>query len=293
MVRVRDDTAEFPPLDAAHVFFNPELMPYCMHARVRERGMETIRSLSARRLADYLSTTECVELNIVNYAVEAMLGRAWVSDELRAEALAVYTDEGYHTLMMERFRHAIFSQTGYALARAPSSTMARLRHLCGPSTAARYTLAVVCCAIVTETLITTTLRKAGASDQVYPPVAALMLDHAADEGRHQAFFIRFAERFLPMLDDAAMAFVERLLPNVMMAFLAPDPVALKRDLAAVGIDDADAKSILLESFDITMVREQMMTAAVAPRRLFERLGMTCASAFEAKVARCRIDFTEH
>lgn len=279
--------APFPPLQSGHLFFNVSLMPYAAHPLVRELGQATRQRLSALRLEDYLNKTERVELHIVNRAIDQMLDIPGIASVGRDDLLAIYTDEGFHTWMMERFRRRFLSVTGYELAQRPSLSVVRVLALCQAVPAAYRGLALVAAASVTETLITSTLRQAGACDEIYPPVRTLFAEHGADEMRHQAAFVRFASEWVPSLSAKEREFVDELLPELMTAFLAPELSVWRKHLCAAGLDAADADRVIRESVDPLEVGVQMMEAALVPRRLFERLGMSCAERFAQRASRWR------
>ena len=279
--------APFPPLRPDHLFFNVSLMPYAMHPLVCDRGQAARQKLSALRLADYLNKTERVELHIVNRAVEQMLDIPGIASVSRDDLLAIYTDEGFHTWMMERFRRHLLTHTGYELTQRPSLSVVRVLALCEAVPATHRGLAVVAAATVTETLITGTLREAGACDDIYPPVRVLLSEHGADEMRHQAAFVRFASEWVPALSPDERAFLDALLPDLMSAFLAPELPAWRAHLCAVGLDASEADRVIHDSIDPLEVGVQMMEAALVPRRLFERLGMSCAEGFAQRASRWR------
>ncbi|WP_261939310.1 MULTISPECIES: diiron oxygenase [unclassified Pandoraea] len=279
--------APFPPLRPEHLFFNLSLMPYATHPLVCERGQAARQQLSARRLADYLNKTERVELHIVNRAIEQMLDMPGIASVSRDDLLAIYTDEGFHTWMMERFRRHLLKQAGYELARTPSLSVVRVLALCEAVPETHREMAIVAAATVTETLITGTLRQAGAGDDIYPPVRAMLSEHGADERRHQAAFVRFSSEWIPSLSPADRAFLDTLLPDLMTAFLAPELPVLRAHLCAVGLDATEADRVIRESIDPLEVGVQMMEAARVPRRLFERLGMACAERFAQQASRWR------
>lgn len=286
-VRRRQGDALFPPLLPGHLFFNLTLMPYAMHSCVCTLGQSARQQLSALRLADYLNKTERVELFIVNRAVEHMLDVPGIASVHRDDLLAIYTDEGFHTWMMERFRSELHRQTGYTLPQQPSLSVIRVLALCEAAPQAYRGLAIMAAATVTETLITGTLRRAGASDDVYAPVGGLLADHASDEMRHQAAFVRFAGEWVPTLSRIEREFLNALIPDLMMAFLAPELPTWRAHLCAVGIDEDMADTVIRESIDPLDVGVQMMEAALVPRRLFERLGMSCAHTFSQQASRWR------
>ena len=279
--------APFPPVQPDHVFFNVSLMPYATHPLVCEHGQAARQRLSALRLEDYLNKTERVELHIVNRAIEQMLDISGITSVGRDDLLAIYTDEGFHTWMMERFRTRFFSVTGYALTQRPSLSVARVLSLCEAVPLTHRGLAIVGAAAITETLITGTLRQAGACDDIYPPVRMLLAEHGADEMRHQAAFVHFVGEWVPSLSAQERGFLDELLSELMTAFLSPELPVWRAHLCEIGLDDADADRVIRESVDPLQVGVQMMEAALVPRRLFERLGMSCPERFAQRASRWR------
>ncbi|WP_322881313.1 diiron oxygenase [Pandoraea sputorum] len=277
----------FPPLLPGHLFFNVSLMPYATHPLVCAQGQAARQRLSALRLGDYLNKTEQVELFIVNRAIEKMLDRDDITAVSRDDLLAIYTDEGFHTWMMERFRLQMLRAAGHVMEKGTSRGVARVLALCESVSPAYAGIASIAAATVTETLITGTLRQAGAGDEIYPPVHTLLSEHGADEMRHQAAFVRFASEWVPDLSLGERECLNQLLPELMMAFLAPEIATWREHLCAIGLGETEADRVLLESVDPLAVGVQMMEAARVPRRLFERLGLSCAERFAQQASRWR------
>ncbi|MEU4780583.1 diiron oxygenase [Micromonospora sp. NPDC023633] len=278
MVRVRDNVLSGPGWQDSYTLYNRVLTPYTQHPLVERLGPDAILQLGAGRLADYLAKTEIVEIEVVNRAVEGILKLPAISEEMRADLLKIYTDEGYHVLMMAEFRRHIQDETGIWLARRPTRELASIAELVESFPPEKRPLAVICCAIVTETLITATLRQAG-GDTVYPPVTRMLAEHAADEARHHAFFHRFAELHLPPLIGSDTALVEEAFRRVLWYFLCPDFRRLRDDLVGQGLTVGQADRVVDESFDRADLREQFLAASVAPRRLFASLGLEAGDAF--------------
>ncbi|MCI3207628.1 hypothetical protein DBA20_22020 [Pandoraea capi] len=279
--------APFPPLLPGHLFFNVSLMPYATHPKVCERGQATRQRLSALRLEDYLNKTERVELHIVNRAIERMLDVPGMASVSRDDLLAIYTDEGFHTWMMARFRAQLLRATGCALMLRPSRSVMQVLALCEAVPSEHRGVALVAAAMVTETLITGTLRQAGAGNAIYPPVRTLLAEHGADEMRHQAAFVRFGEAWVPSLSRDERRVFDELIPELLLAFLSPELPAWQAHLCEVGLSASDADQVLRESIDPLAVGVQMMEAALVPRRLFERLGLSCAERFAQHASRWR------
>ncbi|HWS33352.1 MAG TPA: diiron oxygenase [Actinoplanes sp.] len=284
MVRVRDHVIGNDEWHTGLSLYNRDLTPYTQHPLVEALGPQAVLQLGAGRLGDYLAKTEVVELEIVNRAVEHILRLPGISEPMRMDLLKVYTDEGYHVLMMAEFREHIRRHTGVWLERTPSRELGEIERLVMSFSPDKRPLAVMCCAIVTETLITATLRQAGGRS-VYAPVSRMLAEHAADEARHHAFFHRFAETYLPTVSAKERALIEQVLQEVLWYFLCPDFTRLRDDLVAQGLTLRQAETVVEESFDRARLREQFLSASAASRKLFTGLGFDAGEAFADQLTR--------
>lgn len=283
LVRARAGIAFDLPLDEAHALYNPALTAYAGHPAVLAANPAGARILRAQRLADYLASTELVEIRIVNAAAAIMLACEDMPEAMRIDLLKIYTDEGYHVVMLAEFREHLRRATGIDLQRRESAGLRHILDRLDGLPLDTRALGTICAAIVTETLITSTLRQAGGQG-VYPPVAAMLADHAHDENMHHAFFVRYAQWYLPRLSMAQRALVEQLVPEWLLHFLSPNLDQLRRDLCALGVAPAQADAVLAASFDETTWNNLFLSSSLATRALFTRLGFSVAARFEAQVA---------
>lgn len=283
MVRVRDPRQPGPTWQDSHTLYNRELTPYTAHPLVAALGPRAALELGAGRLAEYLAKTEVVELEIVNRAVQHILELPGVPDDMRTDLLRVYTDEGYHVLMMEEFRGHIQQATGLRLGRRPGREVGDIARLVGSLPPDKRPIAVICCAIVTETLITATLRQAG-GDTVHPAVTRMLAEHATDEARHHAFFHRFADGWIPTVLGQDRALVESVFRQVLWYFLCPDFGRLRDNLVAQGLTPAQAAAVVDESYDRAELRRQFLAASSACRRLIGDLGLEAGERFADRLS---------
>ncbi|MFB7946912.1 diiron oxygenase [Kitasatospora phosalacinea] len=283
MVRVRDPEPVGPAWQDSHVLYNRALTPYTAHPLVAALGPRAALELGAGRLAEYLAKTEVVELEIVNRAVQRILELPGTPDEMRTDLLKVYTDEGYHVLMMEEFRTHIQQVTGLRLGRTPGREVGDIARLVAGLPRDKRPIAVICCAIVTETLITATLRQAG-GDTVYPAVTRMLAEHATDEARHHAFFHRFADGWIPTVVQRDRALVESVLRQVLWYFLRPDFGRLHADLVARGLTPRQAATAIDESHDRAELRRQFLAASAACRKLIGDLGLEAGEQFADRLS---------
>lgn len=282
LVRNKARLAFNTPLADGDQLYNAALTAYAEHPLVVARDAGATRRLRALRLADYLAKTEEVEVRIVNDAVAAILARDDLPEAMRLDLLKIYTDEGYHVLMVAEFRETFQATTGLALARRPSEDLERILAILRELPEADRALGLVLSATVTETLITSTLRQSS-DRQLYPPVAEMLADHGQDESMHHAFFVRFAEFLVPRLTARERALAETLVPRFMGLFLSPGLATLRRDLAALGLGEDEVRRVLDESFDLELWKNLFIASSTATRALFTRLGFDCVARFEAAV----------
>lgn len=286
MVRCGDRAPAWPTWNEGEKFFSAALTPYLAHPVVQALGPRALNELGAQRLADYLAKTEIVEIEIVNRAIEYILTLSGLPESVRMDVLKIYTDEGYHVLMMAEFREGFHAATGASLARRRIPELEAIFEVIQCLPQHYQGLGFLCCATVTETLITASLRQAD-DEQLYPPLARVLSEHAADEMRHQAFFTRFAQAYIPTLDKASRSVVERIYPLMMWLFLCPSMQQLRSDLVEAGVSQDCVDRVLDESFDRAQLQQQFLSASTAARQLFSRLGFAEVGFFEERVRALR------
>ncbi len=102
--------------------------------------------------------------------------------------------------------------------------------------------------IVSETLISAILSGIPSDPRVVTAVRELVADHAQDEGRHHAYFSRLLEFTWPRLSKAQRALIGPLLPEMILAFLEPDFVAIAGNLRACGLTAEQIDQVMTESY---------------------------------------------
>lgn len=286
MVRAGQRSLTWPEFQEDERLFSTELTPYLEHPKVRSLGLSAARALGAQRLADYLAKTEIVEIDIVNRAVEYIFSLPGLPEDVRMDVLKIYTDEGYHVLMMAEFRDGINNAIGTDLERRRIPEIESIIGIIRALPESQRGLGYLCCATVTETLITASLRQAG-DERLYPPVGRVLKEHASDEMRHQAFFTRFAQAYIPTLDEESQSLIEWLYPLMMWLFLCPSFSQLRSDLIAAGLAADHVEQIMEESFDRAQLQQQFLSASTATRQLFSRLGFSRANFFDERILELR------
>lgn len=245
------------PEDRALDMFPRDLVPAISHPIVQKRYTERIPRLLALALFRYLTFTINLETIVVNPVTQDLiLGRAPV--RLRADeiltAYKVYTDEAYHALFCVDMLEQVVKATEYA--QAPQEKPSFLKAFeriegDGPTAFARRFLFTG----VSEMLITLSLNNVRDSQREDTPAAIrqLMTDHSGDEVRHHAFYREALTDYLTGLDRERAVEAAALMPDYVMAFVAPDLDNVRLELRAVGLTEDEARQVCHETYDPDMV----------------------------------------
>lgn len=267
--RVRIDE----PFDAAgNQLFSPSVTEFAEHPHVAALGPLAVARARWGRLSDYLLRTERVEIEIVNRALTQLLAMDDLPQPLKTDLLKIYTDEGYHVLMMSEFGYELQEVTGFMLPRRAYRGLDDLACEINRFSGDDASLAFTTCAIVTETLISGTLRKAN-DESIFAPVRAVLSDHARDESYHHASFCRLAKCMLPRLSRRERELVEHVAPIALRNFLMPDAENIVEDLADIGLTGSQIEEVTASTMDPEAVGASLLSASVATRRLFEQVGI--------------------
>ena len=213
-------------------FFTPEVVPLLALPEAAALPRDTVDELGARHLQWHLAMTVALELGPVNDAVVAIREDGRFPKELRHDALRLYADEAGHAEMSATMADAVERSTGIAPPAATPPFVRRVReHLAAAEPDARHAVRVLA-AFVSETLISMTLTRVPYDDRVQPGVRQLVADHADDERRHAVLFRHVFARLWPALDPDVRRAAGVLIPDLVHAFLAPDPGELLATAAA-------------------------------------------------------------
>jgi hypothetical protein len=220
-------------------FFSPDLCPPLHHPAVRAQPRNVRERLLVHHLYLYLEFTVRLETGPVNDACLLLREPSflpWLPDGMRDDALRIYTDEAGHAEMSHTLMTAVRAATDVTpLPHEPRflRDLAGLHHADPGLDRQLLTLFFV---IVSETLITSSLHLLPRDVRVQRQVRELAADHAADEGRHHAYFSQVFGLLWPRLSAPERRRVGVLLPRMMLAYLALDEAALAAVLADCGLD---------------------------------------------------------
>lgn len=267
---VRSKQHHVAPFEPHLEFFSAAIAPLFLHPRVRAAGASTRSELLVLHLYEWLEFTEWLELGPVNRACDLLRRESflpWLPEEMRTDALKIYTDEAGHAEMSHALGYSVMKHTGVEPLRLRPSFLDTLDAIVGAEDPEWEPLLTVMFASVSETLISGSLKRLPNDTTVQRAVRDLARDHAVDEGLHHAFFRAVFVRLWPRLDDDMRRRIGPLLPRMILAFLEPSVDAMTRMLERFPEAFDDPRTIARETADGEELRAIVHEAAVPTMRV--------------------------
>ena len=274
-VKPRRQLSEEEPSEL--VYFPPELVPVSQHALVQELGHDTVDRVLIQQLHTYLEFTSELEHGAVN-PVAAMISRRRsgfdLPETMIEDAYKIYTDEAWHAQFSDDLQRQVAMKTGVGPSVFEEPNFFRkLKGFQQDLLPDEQRLVMIFFTIVSETLISAILSDIPQDPRVVPAVRELVADHALDEGRHHTYFSRLLEFTWPRLNKAHRELIGPLLPEMILAFLEPDFVAIAGNLRACGLTAEQIDQVMTESYPPGTVRAGIRSASKATIRHLERVGI--------------------
>jgi hypothetical protein len=261
----------------AKLFFTPELVPLIAHPLIAAQGHEVVHEVLTRHLLGHLNFTDTLENEVVT-PVAYMLGRRKLDFSLApavlVDARKIAVDEMHHALFAAGFVGEISTLSGVdPLPVQRPSFLLELDTIKSLHESRHVPLLMLGFAIISETLITSTLTQVPNDDRVVAGVRTILKDHAEDEARHHVYFAEILTTCWPRLTSAQRALVGPLLPRFISMFLAPDLLDVQGCLATLGFSAAVAEQIVEEVYPRERVISDIRQKADSVVRLMRRAGV--------------------
>ena len=262
---------------ADHLYFPPELVPVAQHAIVQDLGPDTVERVLIQQLHTYLEFTSELEQGAVN-PVTALISRRRsgfdLPETMIEDAYKIYTDEAWHAQFSDDLGRQVAVKTGVGPSVFEEPNFFRkLNGFKQDLTSDEQRLVMIFFTIVSETLISAILSGIPNDARVVSAVREVVADHAQDEGRHHAYFSRLLEYTWPRLNKAQRALIGPLLPEMILAFLEPDFVAVAGNLRACGLTAEQIDQVMTESYPPAMISAGIRSDSRATIKHFERVGI--------------------
>jgi len=229
------------------------LAPVTQHPLVTKLDGEQVDKILTNHLYRYLDFTVKLEVSVVNDVVrDIALDAAPFKPEksMMVDALKIYTDEGYHALFSLDLANQIEDLTEQEpiLPRAPRFMTVMNELLDQADDAVERSLYSLWFVIVSEMLITGSLKGHGADDQMPGAVRDTLKDHMRDEARHHAFFSGLLLTIWPKMTHKQRVECLSRISDFILAFVHPDTDAIETELTVIGMSPDDAKQAVAETY---------------------------------------------
>jgi P-aminobenzoate N-oxygenase AurF len=271
---VRSKSRRSGAFDPRLSYFSAGLSPLLQHPVLSGQPRQVRERLLVHQLYLYLEFTVRLETGPVNDACLLLREPAFwprLPDGMRDDALRIYTDEAGHAEMSHTLMMAVRADTRVVPLPHEPQFLRELSAIYDADPELDRSLLTLFFVIVSETLITVSLSRLSQDARVQRQVRGLAADHAADEGRHHAYFRQVFECVWPQLPDAARRRIGVLLPRMMLAYLAPDEAALTAVLADCRI--GQPAEVAREIAALPQTAAGIRQAALPSLRMFARGGV--------------------
>jgi P-aminobenzoate N-oxygenase AurF len=251
------------------LLFPPEHVPMLAHPLVQERA-EVTDILLAHSLYQYMYFTTAVEQYTV-IPVTTRFAREGsdcvLPTPMRRDAFKICTDEAWHAQFSFEFIEDMAQATGVApIALGEPAFVDQAERIKAELEPSLRPLFDIVFAIVTETLISKYLYDIPRDERLHAPVRETVADHAADEGRHHAYFRAVLRHLWPTLDRRQRTELGAVVPRLIVAFLGPDLPAARRMLRAAGFAGPLADEVVGDCYRHTPLEAAQAAATTAAFR---------------------------
>lgn len=237
-----------PPL----LNFSPDCLSTSRHPSVANAPVPALHQLLTLQLYAYLAFTVQLEHTLVNQVLHRLaLGHYPLSlpPSLVLDAHRFYCDEGYHGLAAADLQMQIERISMISPIPLPTPSFLRfLRKTKAMVPVELRSLGELCFTVVSETLISGTLRHLPRDPRVAPAVRSVVADHAHDEAYHRSYFAMLMELAWPPLPPSSRQVLGPLLAECIVAFLRPDREWDTRNLLESGWSTPDVNTIISDTY---------------------------------------------
>lgn len=273
---VRSKPHRDSPFATGSHYFSADLCPLSACPRVLAAPAGVRSAILVHSLYLHLEFTVQLEMGPVNEICALLRSPGflpWLPAAMKDDVLRIYTDEAGHAEMSNTLKSAVMAETGVVPIEHRPRFLTELATLYSAELPAYRPLVKLFFAIVSETLITGTLTKLPKDPSVQPAVRELARDHAADEGRHHAFFRQLFELLWPRMPRPLRRKIGGLLPRVIHAFLWPDEPALTGVLRSMPGEFDDPVGIVAEMSASARTRDGVLRNATPTLRMLRDNGV--------------------
>lgn len=280
---VRSKDRDYSFTESSHArdlfFWSPNLSRIAQHPAISS-DLNTKSLFLLYQLYIHLYFTTQLECKVVNKTLCDIFDRKFnfiTNEGLIKDAYKIYCDEAYHACMYNDLKVEVEKSTNivFEYAYEPdfidsiNLVKKRYSHDIDPDLIDLFFV------IVSENLVSSTLRELSNDNKVFGNVRMSIANHASDEALHRKYF---SSLFLMTWDNIPWEekdLLSGLLPLFIYIFLKPDARMYEQALSEVGIDSSSSHSIITESFRSEILLGEIMDSSRHLRRLFDSKGISC------------------
>ena len=252
-------------------------MPGIGHQLVDKLGNDAARHLMMRKLESYNAFTEKLEYRAVMAAAIkiAQNPQAFgLSEQAGGEARLIVTDESHHAYVAIELIKRIpgFSELPLLTPSQPHflSGLEELERSLPTEFADDLLIAFVS---ISETLITSILRRIPRDPRVVSAVRNTVRDHCIDEARHHSYFVYVVHQHWASSTLDRREILGPLYARLIRLFLDPDVDLCRAWLVEAGIDPNDASIILRDYYSPERVAASVRADSFPTLKLMQRVGV--------------------
>lgn len=274
---VRSQRSPLEGRAAVSDIFPDALVPFFSSPTLKALPERIKVKIRERHLLRYLNFTLALETDVVNPVALDIARRRdglVLPPQMRIDAYRIYCDEAYHALFTAQIIEQL-STTNRSLNRLDESPYfaVGLRRLMSRdenfdiAEEIRYLFV-----IISEMLITGTLRDFSSESSTTGSVGQAVSLHARDETKHHVFFTQYMEIFLAAHSRATAQRLALLVPDLIRCFLTPGPDELVQELESYGLDEEMSREEVRIVYSGERAKEQRRRAARPIVSALRRLG---------------------
>lgn len=266
----------YAPLEPDRAYFPEYAASLFDHQAVKQAPVEVRHDLLVLQLYYYLWFTVRLELGPVNEVcrlLSTMELLPWLPPPMRADAFKIYTEELEHAYMSCDMVLRVQEATGLSPILNEPAFLLRLEEITRREDPDFATWIKLFFVIVSETLITNQLSKIPRDKNLQPAVCQLVREHAQDEARHHAFFRKVFELLWPELLPETCRRIGLLLPEIILAFLGTDQLALIKMLQCYPRVFPEPQRVVDELMNPAATQAKILTAASPTLEMFRINGV--------------------
>ena len=259
------------------VLFPPELVPGVGHPLVDKLGKHATHRLTMRKLESYNAFTEQLEYEAVMAgAIKiAQNPRTFgLSEQAGREARLIVTDETYHAYVAIELMKRIpgFSELP-PLGQSEPRFLRGLEEFRDSFPAEFADDLLIAFVSISETLITSILRKIPGDRRVVSAVRNTVRDHCIDEARHHSYFVYVVHQHWASSPPDRREILGPLYANLIRLFLDPDLDLCRDWLVEAGLAPRDAELVLRDYYSPQRVAANLRADAFPTLKLMGRVGV--------------------